>query len=183
MSLIKIANDLRWLASGPRCAIGEIGLPDTQPGSSIMPGKVNPVLLRIGHPSRGSCHRLRRDDYALRPSGEFELNVTMPIVTLKLLEAIEFTANAVNALTEKCVIGIEANEARCRELVEKSLAMVTALAPLIGYDAAAALRMKRLQAARRFEKWRSSKELLTPEQLDKALDPWSMTMPGREKEQ
>ena len=84
------------------------------------------------------------------------MNVTMPVVTLKLLEAIEFTANAINALTEKCVIGIEANKPRCRELVEKSLAMVTALAPLIGYMPPRPLRMKRLQRARPFGKWRGS---------------------------
>jgi fumarate hydratase class II len=105
VSLIKIANDLRWLASGPRCAIGAIGLPDTQPGSSIMPGKVNPVLCESV--IQVAAHVVGRDATITLcgQTGNFELNVTMPVVTLKLLEAIEFTANAINALTEKCVIG------------------------------------------------------------------------------
>ena len=105
VSLIKIANDLRWLASGPRCAIGAIGLPDTQPGSSIMPGKVNPVLCESV--IQVAAHVVGRDATITLcgQTGNFELNVTMPVVTLKLLEAIEFTANAINALTEKCIIG------------------------------------------------------------------------------
>ncbi len=182
VSLIKIANDLRWLASGPRCAIGEIGLPDTQPGSSIMPGKVNPVLCESV--IQVAAHVIGCDATITfcGQTGNFELNVTMPIVTLKMLEAIEFTGNVINAFTEKCIIGIEANEARCRELVEKSLAMVTALAPLIGYDAAAAIAHEAVASGKTVREVAQSKDLLTPEQLDKALDPWSMTMPGREKE-
>jgi fumarate hydratase, class II len=120
VSLIKTANDLRWLASGPRCALGEIGLPDTQPDSSIMPGKVNPVLCESV--IQVAAHVIGCDATITLcgQTGNFELNVTMPVVTLRLLEAIEFTANAINALTEKCVIGIEANEPRCSELVEKA---------------------------------------------------------------
>lgn len=182
VSLIKIANDLRWLASGPRCAIGEIGLPDTQPGSSIMPGKVNPVLCESV--IQVAAHVIGCDATITLcgQTGNFELNVTMPIVTLKMLEAIEFTGNVINAFTEKCVIGIEANEARCRELVEKSLAMVTAFAPLIGYDAAAAIAHEAVASGKTVREVAQSKDLLIPEQLDKALDPWSMTMPEREKE-
>ncbi|HEX6174243.1 MAG TPA: lyase family protein, partial [Candidatus Binatia bacterium] len=182
VSLIKIANDLRWLASGPRCAIGEIGLPDTQPGSSIMPGKVNPVLCESV--IQVAAHVIGCDATITLcgQTGNFELNVTMPIVTLKMLESIEFTSNVINAFTEKCIIGIEANEARCRELVEKSLAMVTALAPLIGYDAAAAIAHEAVASGKSVREVAQSKDLLTPEQLDKALEPWSMTMPGREKE-
>jgi fumarate hydratase, class II len=154
VSLVKIANDLRWLAAGPRCAIGEIGLPDTQPGSSIMPGKVNPLpcesVIQV------AVHVIGCDaTITLCAQAGFELNVTMPIVTLKLLEAIEFSAAVINVS-----VGIEVNEARSRELVEKSLPMITASAPLIGYDAAAVLRMKQLQAARRSEKWRSQKSCL-----------------------
>jgi fumarate hydratase class II len=137
VSLTKIANDLRWLSSGPRCGIGEIGLPDTQPGSSIMPGKVNPVMcesvLQVAAHVMGCDATITLCGQA----GNFELNVMMPIMALRLLEAIEFTANVVKAFTEKCVVGIEANEERCKEMVEQSLAMVTALAPVIGYDAAA----------------------------------------------
>ena len=183
VSLIKIANDLRWLASGPRCAIGAIGLPDTQPGSSIMPGKVNPVLCESVIQVAAHVVGCDATNTLCGQTGNFELNVTMPVVTLKLLEAIEFTANAINALTEKCVIGIEANEPRCRELVEKSLAMVTALAPLIGYDAAAAVAHEAVATGKTVREVAQLKTALTPEQLEKALDPWSMTMPGREKEQ
>jgi fumarate hydratase class II len=182
VSLIKIANDLRWLASGPRCAIGEIALPDTQPGSSIMPGKINPVLCESV--IQVAAHVIGCDATITLcgQTGNFELNVTMPIVTLKILEAIEFTGNVINAFTDKCIIGIEANEARCRELVEKSLAMVTAFAPLIGYDAAAAIAHEAVASGKTVREVAQSKDLLTREQLDKALDPWIMTMPGREKE-
>ncbi len=114
-------------------------------------------------------------------TGNFELNVTMPIVTLKLLEAIEYTANVVNVFIEKCVAGIEANEARCRELVEKSLAMVTALVPLIGYDAAA-IAHEAVASGKTAREVAQGKNALTSEQLQRALEPWSMTMPGREKQ-
>jgi fumarate hydratase class II len=182
VSLIKIANDIRWLASGPRCAIGEIGLPDTQPGSSIMPGKVNPVVCESV--IQVAAHVIGCDATITicGQAGNFELNVTMPIVTLKLLESIEFTANAVNALTEKCVIGIEANEARCRELVEGSLAMVTALAPLIGYDAAARIAHEAVATGKSVRQVAQLKKVLPEDQLESALDPWSMTMPGLEKQ-
>jgi fumarate hydratase, class II len=182
VSLIKIANDIRWLASGPRCAIGEIGLPDTQPGSSIMPGKVNPVLCESV--IQVAAHVIGCDATITLcgQAGNFELNVTMPVVTLKLLQAIEFTANAINAFIEKCVIGIEANETRCRELVEKSLAMVTALAPFIGYDAAAAIAHEAVTSGKTVREVAQLKTTLAPDQLERALEPWSMTMPGREKQ-
>ena len=106
----------------------------------------------------------------------------MPIVTLKMLEAIEFTGNVISAFTEKCIIGIEANEARCSELVEKSLAMVTALAPLIGYDAAAAIAHEAVTSGKTVREVARLETALTPEQLGRALEPWSMTMPGREKQ-
>src|ERR687892_2471962 len=137
VSLTKIANDLRWLSSGPRCGIGEIGLPDTQPGSSIMPGKVNPVMCESV--LQVAAHVIGCDATITLcgQGGNFELNVMMPIMALRLLEAISFSANVVKAFTKKCVVGIEANKQRCEEMIEKSLAMVTALAPVIGYDAAA----------------------------------------------
>lgn len=102
----------------------------------------------------------------------------MPIVTLKLLEAIEFSANAINAFTEKCVIGIEANEARCRELVENSLAMVTALAPLIGYDAAARIAHEAVSSGKTVREVAELNNALTPEQLSRALEPWSIDDAG-----
>ena len=181
VSLTKIANDIRWLASGPRCAIGEINLPDTQPGSSIMPGKVNPVLceslLQVAAHVIGCDATITICGQA----GNFELNAMMPIVTLKLLEAIEFSASAVKAFTEKCVVGIEANEERCKELVEDSLAMVTALASRIGYDAAAKIAREALATGKTVRQVAEAQKVLPDDRLQRALDPWSMTGPGLEK--
>ncbi|MPZ76219.1 MAG: aspartate ammonia-lyase [Deltaproteobacteria bacterium] len=182
VSLTKITNDIRWLASGPRCAIGEIGLPETQPGSSIMPGKVNPVLCESV--LQVAAHVIGCDATIMicGQAGNFELNVTLPIVTLKILEAIQFTANAVKALSEKCVIGIEANQERCNELVENSLAMVTALAPLIGYDAAAKIAHEAIASGKTVRQVAQMHKALPDERLKNALDPWSMTLPGSRKE-
>jgi fumarate hydratase, class II len=181
VSLTKIANDIRWLASGPRCAIGEINLPDTQPGSSIMPGKVNPVLceslLQVAAHVIGCDATITICGQA----GNFELNAMMPIVTLKLLEAIEFSASAVKAFTEKCVVGIEANEERCKELVEDSLAMVTALASRIGYDAAAKIAREALATGKTVRQVAEAQQVLPDDRLQRVLDPWSMTGPGLEK--
>jgi len=137
VSLTKIANDLRWLSSGPRCGIGEIHLPDTQPGSSIMPGKVNPVICEAV--LQVAAHVIGCDATITLcgQAGNFEINVMMPIMALRLLEAIEFTANVVRLLTAKCIDGIEANRERCSAMVEQSLALATALAPAVGYDQAA----------------------------------------------
>jgi fumarate hydratase class II len=178
VSLTKIANDLRWLSSGPRCGIGEIGLPDTQPGSSIMPGKVNPVMCESV--LQVAAHVIGCDaTIALcGQSGNFELNVMMPIMALRLLEAITFTAAAVKAFTEKCVAGIEANEERCAELVEKSLAMVTALAPVIGYDAAAAIAKEAFATGKTVREVCREKKIFPEEKLNELLDPWRMTEPG-----
>ncbi|MEX0806037.1 MAG: class II fumarate hydratase [Candidatus Binatia bacterium] len=182
VSLTKIANDICWLASGPRCAIGEISLPETQPGSSIMPGKVNPVLCESV--LQVAAHVIGCDATITicGQAGNFELNVTLPIVTLKILEAIQFTANAVKAFTEKCVIGIEANWERCNELVENSLAMVTALAPLIGYDAAAQIADEAVASGKTVRQVAQLRKALPDDRLNIALDPWSMTLPGSRKE-
>src|SRR5207244_1843408 len=137
VSLFKIANDIRWLSSGPRCGIGEIQLPATQPGSSIMPGKVNPVMCES---VMMVCAQVIGNDTSITwagANGNFELNVMMPVMAHDLLESIRLLANVVNVFPEKCVRGIMANEQRCRELVELSMAMVTSLAPKIGYDRAA----------------------------------------------
>jgi fumarate hydratase class II len=178
VSLTKIANDLRWLSSGPRCGIGEIGLPDTQPGPSIMPGKVNPVMcesvLQVAAHVMGCDATITLCGQA----GNFELNVMMPIMALRLLEAIEFTANVVKAFTEKCVVGIEANKERCKEMVEQSLAMVTALAPVIGYDAAAKIAKESYATGKTVREIASAHKILPPDKLAKILDPWRMTEPG-----
>jgi fumarate hydratase class II len=178
VSLTKLANDIRWLASGPRCGIGEIGLPDTQPGSSIMPGKVNPVMcesvLQVAAHVIGCDATITLCGQA----GNFELNVMMPIMALRLQEAIEFTANVVKAFTEKCIVGIEANKERCKDMVEQSLAMVTALAPVIGHDNAAKIAKEAFTTGKTVREVALAHKILPPAQVSKILDPWRMTEPG-----
>jgi len=178
VSLTKIANDLRWLSSGPRCGIGEIGLPDTQPGSSIMPGKVNPVMCESVLQVAAHVFGCDATITICGQAGNFELNVMMPVMTLRLLEAIEFTANVVKAFTEKCIVGIEANEERCKAMVEQSLAMVTALAPVIGYDNAAKIAKEAFTTGKTVREVALARKILAPEKLSKILDPWRMTEPG-----
>jgi fumarate hydratase, class II len=165
-SLFKIANDIRWLGSGPRCGIGEIRLPATQPGSSIMPGKVNPVL----------CESMMM--VCAQVFGNFELNVMMPVMAHNLLESIRLLGNVVDAFTEKCVLGIEANEERCRELVELSMAMVTSLAPKIGYDRAAEIAKESAKTGKTVREISREKKILPESELNAALDPVAMTEPG-----
>jgi fumarate hydratase class II len=178
VSLTKIANDLRWLSSGPRCGIGEIGLPDTQPGSSIMPGKVNPVMCESV--LQVAAHVIGCDATITicGQAGNFELNVMMPIMTLRLLEAITFSANVVKAFTEKCVVGIEANKERCEEMIEKSLAMVTSLAPVIGYDDAAKIAKESFTTGKTVREVARAHKVLPEDKLNRILDPWRMTEPG-----
>jgi fumarate hydratase class II len=178
VSFTKIANDLRWLSSGPRCGIGEIGLPDTQPGSSIMPGKVNPVMCESV--LQVAAHVIGCDATITicGQAGNFELNVMMPIMTLRLLEAITFSASVAKAFTEKCVVGIEANKQHCEEMIEKSLAMVTALAPVIGYDAAAKIAKESFTTGKTVREVALAHKVLPEDKLKKILDPWRMTEPG-----
>ena len=179
VSLTKIANDLRWLSSGPRCAIGEIALPDTQPGSSIMPGKVNPVLCESV--LQVAAHVIGCDATIAicGQAGNFELNVMMPIMTLKILEAISFSANVIKAFTEKCVAVIEANRERCEELVELSLAMVTPLATVVGYEKAAKIAHEAMAARTTVRAVARAQKVLSDDELERVLDPWRMTEPGR----
>ncbi|MEO8613986.1 MAG: class II fumarate hydratase [Luteolibacter sp.] len=139
VSLHKIACDIRLLASGPRCGLGELILPATQPGSSIMPGKVNPVMAEAVTMVAARVAGNQTTITWCGVGGFLELNVSMPLLAACLLESIDLLTNAAKAFCERCVDGIEANEARCRELIEASLSMVTALAPRIGYDRAAAI--------------------------------------------
>jgi fumarate hydratase, class II len=177
-SLFKIANDIRWLASGPRCGIGEIRLPPTQPGSSIMPGKVNPVLCES---MMMVCAQVFGNDTVVTWSGangNFELNVMMPVMAHNILESIRLLGNAADAFTEKCVVGIEANEERCRELVELSMAMVTSLAPKIGYDRAAEIAKESARTGKTVREICREKKVLLENELEGALDPMAMTQPG-----
>jgi fumarate hydratase class II len=180
VSLFKIANDIRWLGSGPRCGIGEIRLPSTQPGSSIMPGKVNPVMCES---LMMVCAQVIGNDSCVTWSGangNFELNVMMPVMAHNLLESIRLLANACDVFSEKCVRGIEANEERCRELVELSMAMVTSLAPKIGYDRAAEIAKESARTGRTVREICLEKQVLPAGELERALDPIAMTEPGGE---
>ena len=178
VSLFKIANDIRWLGSGPRCGIGEIQLPATQPGSSIMPGKVNPVMCES---TMMVCAQVFGNDSAVTwagANGNFELNVMMPVMAHNILESIRLLGNVADAFTEKCVIGIKANEERCRELVELSMAMVTSLAPKIGYDRAAEIAKESAGTGKTVREICREKNVLPENELRAALDPESMTEPG-----
>ncbi len=180
-SLFKIANDIRLLGSGPRCGIGELRLPATQPGSSIMPGKVNPVMAES---VMQVCARVFGNDATITwcaANGNLELNVMMPAMAGALLESISLLTNVSHVFREKCIEGIEANVERCEELIEYSLAMVTSLNARIGYDRAAAIAKESVTTGR------TVRELcldqlddlgLTEDELNAALDPASMTRPG-----
>jgi fumarate hydratase class II len=178
VSLFKIANDIRWLGSGPRCGIGEIQLPSTQPGSSIMPGKVNPVMCES---TMMVCAQIFGNDSCITwagANGNFELNVMMPVMAHNLLESIRLLGNVCEILAEKCVRGIKANVERCKELVELSMAMVTSLAPKIGYDRAAEIAKESAKTGKTVREICREKKVLPEAELNAALDPVSMTEPG-----
>jgi fumarate hydratase class II len=178
VSLTKIANDIRWLASGPRCGIGEIGIPSTQPGSSIMPGKVNPVMSEM---VLQVAAQVIGNDATIAWSGAmgstFELNVMMPVMAYNLLQSIELLSRAARVFADRCVAGIEANRERCEGLVEQSLAMCTSLAPLIGYDKAADIAKESFKTGKTVRQIAEEKKLLPKAELEKALDPRRMTQP------
>jgi fumarate hydratase, class II len=179
-SLFKIANDIRWLGSGPRCGIGEIQLPATQPGSSIMPGKVNPVMCES---MMMVCAEVFGNDACITwagANGNFELNVMMPVMAHDLLESIRLLANVVEAFCDKCVTGIVANKKRCEELVELSMAMVTSLAPKIGYDRAAEIAKESARTGRTVREICLEKKVLPEMELTRVLDPVAMAEPGGE---
>src|SRR5437660_831750 len=178
VSLFKIANDIRWLGSGPRCGIGEIQLPATQPGSSIMPGKVNPVMCES---VMMVCAEVIGNDTTITwagANGNFELNVMMPVMAHNLLESIRLLANVAAVFCDKCVRGIVANEERCRELIELSMAMVTSLAPRIGYDRAAEIAKESARTGRTVREIAREKKVLPEKELERAVDPIKMTEPG-----
>jgi fumarate hydratase class II len=174
VSLMKISNDIRWLGSGPRAGIGEIALPEVQPGSSIMPGKVNPV---IAESAAMVAAQVMGNDATITiagQSGNFELNVMLPLIAYNLLRSIEHLANASSNLTDQCVIGIKATE-RGPDLVEKGLMLATALAPEIGYDRAAEISKEAYQTGKTIREVAREKTDLSEEELDKLLDARKMT--------
>ncbi|MBI2981229.1 MAG: class II fumarate hydratase [Deltaproteobacteria bacterium] len=177
VSLMKIANDIRWLSSGPRCGIGEILLPELQPGSSIMPGKINPV---IPESVMQVAAQVQGNDLAVQIGGQqgnFELNVMMPVIAGNLFESIELLTNASIMFADKCVSGIQVNRERCQELLDKSLMLVTNLNPVIGYDKAAAVAKKAYRENRSVREILLSEKILTADQVEKLLDPKAMLSP------
>ena len=175
VSLTKIANDIRWLSSGPRCGLGEINIPALQPGSSIMPGKVNPV---IPESVTQVAAQVMGNDTAITigcQAGNFELNVMLPVIAHNLFQSIKLLAGAAKILAEKCVNGISANETRCRAIIESSLAMCTSLAPVIGYEQAAAIAKDAYATNKTVREVAKEKKILPKGKLEELLDPMKMT--------
>jgi fumarate hydratase, class II len=178
ISLTKIANDIRWLASGPRCGLGEISIPSTQPGSSIMPGKVNPVMsemvLQCAAQVVGNDATIA---WGAAFGSNFELNVMMPVIAFNMLQSIAILSSSARIFADRCVAGIEANVQRCADLVEQSLAMCTSLAPVIGYDKAAEIAKESVKTGKTVRQVAAEKKLISDADLKKALDPMRMTTP------
>ena len=179
VALFKIASDVRLLASGPRCGLGELRLPALQPGSSIMPGKVNPVICEsvtqvaaqvIGHDAAIAVAGL---------SGQLQLNAFLPLIARNLLESIRLLANVSNLFVDRCLDGLEVDRERAGAWVERSLALVTALVPAIGYDAAARIAKRCAETGRTLREVCLEERVLPPEQLDRLLDPRAQTGPER----
>ena len=178
VSLTKIANDIRWLGSGPRCGIGELLLPETQPGSSIMPGKVNPVipesLVQV-------CAQVIANDTAIMLGGlgsYFEINLMMPLIAYNLLQSIRILASAVDIFSLRCLKGLKVDRKRCEEMIERSLALATALAPRIGYDEAARIAKRARDEDKTIRQVAEEEGLLSKEELDRTLDPMRMVAPS-----
>jgi fumarate hydratase class II len=170
VSLVKIANDVRWLVSGPRCGIGEITIPSLQPGSSIMPGKVNPVIpemvLQVSAQVIGNDAAITQGGQ----SGNFELNVMLPLMAYNLIQSIRLLAGAARTFGEKCIRGVEANREKCASNLEKSLALATAFVPAIGYDKAASLAKEAHQKNKTIREVALEKHVLPEEQIHEILD-------------
>jgi len=177
-TLFNLANNIRWLGSGPRCGFHEIKLPDLQPGSSIMPGKVNPVmcesLMQVAARVIGNDQTVTLSGTA---GGQFQLNIMMPVMCHSTLESIRLLSQGVRAFVDLCARDIEANAEACEAAIEKSLSMVTSLNPLIGYEKASALAKEAFKTGKTIRQLCEEQNVLPPEQLEQALDPWSMTEP------
>jgi aspartate ammonia-lyase len=179
VKLSKICNDLRLLSSGPRAGLGEINLPPMQPGSSIMPGKVNPVIPEVVNQV---CFDVIGGDVTVTmaaEAGQLQLNVFEPIIAYRLLRGMAIMRNACNVLRERCVEGITANPDRMRQFVEHSIGIVTALVPVIGYEAATEIAREALASGRGVYDLVLDRGLMTRVALDAALDPEAMTAPRR----
>lgn len=178
VTLFNVSNNVRWLGSGPRCGFYEIQLPDRQPGSSIMPGKVNPVMcesmMQVAARVMGNDQTI---SFSGATGGNFQLNIMMPVMGQTTLESIALLANVSDAFVEFCALEMEANEEACNASVENSLAMVTSLNPYVGYEKAAELAKEAFKSGKTVRALCQEKKILDDAELTKALDPWSMTEP------
>lgn len=178
LSLSKIANDLRLMASGPKCGLNELALPAMQPGSSIMPGKVNPVIPEM---LNQVAFQVIGNDHAVSlavEAGQFELNVMEPVLAYNLFNSLTIMTNAVNIFNNKCVQGIAANTARCRELVDNSIGPITALLPHIGYELASAIAKEAQNTGKPVKEIILARGIISADKLDVILSPAEMTKPG-----
>ncbi len=177
-TLFNVANNIRWLGSGPRCGFAEVSLPSRQPGSSIMPGKVNPVMCES---MMQLTARVLGNDTCMTVSGaaggNFQLNIMMPVMAHTALESIQLLASGVDAFIDFCVDEMEANEEACEASVEQSLSMCTSLNPLIGYEMAAKLAKEAFSTGQTIRELCIERKILPEDSLTEALDPWSMTEP------
>lgn len=178
VNLAKIANDLRWMSSGPTAGLGEIKLPSVQAGSSIMPGKVNPV---IPEAVRQAAYQVMANDQAITmgaQAGEFELNAMLPFIADNLFESLELLYRAVDMFINRCISGITADEQRCASLVEKSFVYATALSPYVGYEKAAEIAQKAQRSGKTVRQVALESGLFTKQQLNTILNPYQLTRPG-----
>ncbi|MCK4259700.1 MAG: aspartate ammonia-lyase [Halanaerobiales bacterium] len=178
VNLSKIANDLRLMASGPKCGFNEIELPSRQPGSSIMPGKVNPVMAEVVNQV---AFQVVGNDLTISlasEAGQLELNVMCPVLVFNLLQSIEILKNVVQVFADKCVVGIKANVERCSSLVENSVGVITAINPHVGYEVASRIAKKAIKTGRSVREIILEEGVLTERELDLILNPYEMTEPG-----
>lgn len=178
LNLSKIANDFRMMASGPRCGLSEINLPARQPGSSIMPGKVNPVMAEV---MNQSAFQVVGNDTTISmavEAAQFELNVMEPVIIFNLLQSLKVMKNVINVFNEYCVSGITANKERLANYVNNSVGTITAINPHVGYEAAAEVAKEAINTGRPVREIVLEKEILTEDELNTILDPFEMTKPG-----
>ena len=177
-TLFNVANNIRWLGSGPRCGVFELQLPSRQPGSSIMPGKVNPVmcesLMQVAARVMGNDQTITVSGAA---GGQFQLNIMMPVMGQTTLESIHLLSGGTNAFVDFCAAEMQANVERCRSFVEESLSMITSLNPYIGYEKAAKLAKEAFETGKTIRELCTEQNILPPDTLAEALDPMRMTEP------
>ena len=178
VNLSKMSNDLRLMSSGPRCGFGEINLPPRQNGSSIMPGKVNPVIPEVVNQVAFNIIGNDMTVTMAAEAGQLELNAFEPIIFYNLIQSVETLTYAVHTLVDHCIVGITANRERCRDMVEHSVGIITALCPHVGYEKAAGMAKRAIETGAPVRRLILEEGLLDEASLDKILDPYSLTEPG-----